>query len=215
MPVSAEAPVEPEQGSLALLLVIDRSGSMGLRGHGVSKMAMAREAAVMAAESCSPTIARRHRLRLEQPVGRAAEHDGRKRRLDAVQQAPDRHDQGRQRRRHLPGAAARLPCHRPGRRPLKHVVLLSDGQSLGVTGSRGCEELGDRVTLSTIRHRPGHRRGPDVAVARGGLGRYYFTDREREIPRIMLRETNVVTRPVAMEGSLSRGRARPVRCCAR
>ena len=37
-------------------------------------------------------------------------------------------------------------------------------------------------------------------LARGGLGRYYFTDRVREVPRIMLRETNVVTRPVAMEG---------------
>src|SRR5207302_645535 len=60
MPVSAEPPIEPQQGSLALFLVVDRSGSMdiisggGTSSGGATKMAMAREAAVEAAGLLQP-----------------------------------------------------------------------------------------------------------------------------------------------------------------
>src|SRR6185436_18687730 len=58
-PVSAEPPVEPQQGSLALFLVVDRSGSMdvisgGAAASGASKIAMAREAAIQAADLLQP-----------------------------------------------------------------------------------------------------------------------------------------------------------------
>src|SRR5205807_7513387 len=60
MPVSAEPPIEPQQGSLALFLVIDRAGSMDLvsggspASGGGTKMAMAREAAIEAAGLLQP-----------------------------------------------------------------------------------------------------------------------------------------------------------------
>ena len=96
------------------------------------------------------------------------------------------------------------------------MILLSDGQSFGSNWDALLAQYrASGVTLSTIGI------GQDIdtnlmsLLARGGLGRYDFTDRVREIPRIMLRETNVVTRPVAMEGRDSRGWAPPARCCAR
>src|SRR5207244_3908737 len=58
LPVSAEPPVEPQQGSLALFLVIDRSGSMdvvtGGASSGATKIAMAREAAIEATRLLQP-----------------------------------------------------------------------------------------------------------------------------------------------------------------
>src|SRR5207302_1677836 len=60
LPVSAEPPIEPQQGSLALFLVIDRSGSMdmftggGASAGGASKMAMADQAASEAAGLLQP-----------------------------------------------------------------------------------------------------------------------------------------------------------------
>src|SRR5262249_16703016 len=95
----------------------------------------------------------------------------------------------------------------------KHVILLSDGQSWGGNYAQLLERMrADGITLSTIGI------GQDIdadlmsLLARGGQGRYYFSDRVREIPRIMLRETNVVTRPVVMEGQTQPrlGRASPL-----
>src|SRR5256885_9044742 len=60
LPVSAEPPIEPKQGSLALFLVIDRSGSMdvltggGSASGGASKLSMAREAAIEATGLLQP-----------------------------------------------------------------------------------------------------------------------------------------------------------------
>jgi Mg-chelatase subunit ChlD len=201
LPLSADAPFQQERGTLALLLVVDRSGSMSLRSDDVTKMAMAREAAVLATETLRPddhlgviafdvrndwivplnTLAANGGIGAVQQAIGTIEADGGTDIFPALQRAYDA----------IAGVDARF----------KHVILLSDGQSWGSNWEALLAQYrASGVTLSTIGI------GQDIdtnlmsLLARGGLGRYYFTDRVREIPRIMLRETNVVTRPVAMEG---------------
>jgi len=92
LPVSAEPPIEPQQGGLALFLVIDRSGSMEYADRwwpssangGATKMAMAREAAIEAVGLLQPqdtvgVIGIRFKL-----SGRTADQAARPRRRQAV-----------------------------------------------------------------------------------------------------------------------------------
>ena len=201
LPLSADAPFQQERGTLALMLVIDRSGSMSLRSDDVTKMAMAREAAVLATETLRPddqlgVIAFDVRNDWIVPLNTLAANGG----LGAVQQAIGtiEADGGTD---IYPALQRAYDAIASVDARFKHVILLSDGQSWGSNWDALLAQYrASGVTLSTIGI------GQDIdtnlmsALARGGLGRYYFTDRVREIPRIMLRETNVVTRPVAMEG---------------
>jgi Mg-chelatase subunit ChlD/uncharacterized membrane protein len=203
LPLSADAPFQQERASLALMLVVDRSGSMSLRTDNVSKMQMAREAALLATETLRPddqlgVIAFDIRNDWIVPLATMAENGG----LGAVQQAIGsiEADGGTD---IYPALARAYEAIAASNARFKHIILLSDGQSWGGAYPQLLEQMrGNNVTLSTIGI------GQDIDVdlmsllARGGLGRYYFTDRVREIPRIMLRETNVVTRPVAMEGQI-------------
>src|SRR5205814_4137215 len=85
--------------------------------------------------------------------------------------------------------------------PLKHIVLMTDGES----NDRGYEDLLARmtpaqITLSTLAI------GSDAdtrllsTLAHLGGGRYYFTERSSEIPRIASKETTILTRNAVIEG---------------
>jgi hypothetical protein len=201
LPLSADAPFQQERGTLALVLVVDRSGSMSLRTDDVTKMAMAREAAVLATETLRPddqlgVLAFDIRNDWVVPLATIAANGG----IGAVQQAIGtiEADGGTD---IYPALLRAYEAIAATDARFKHIILLSDGQSWGGAYDQLLERMrATGVTLSTIGI------GQDIDanlmsyLARGGLGRYYFTDRVREIPRIMLRETNLVTRPVLMEG---------------
>jgi uncharacterized membrane protein/Mg-chelatase subunit ChlD len=205
LPVAAEPPIEPQQGNLALILVIDRSGSMDVVTGGVvggaTKIAMARQAAVEAAGLLQPG----------DTLGVVA--------FDSAFQwvvQPTKLNGNDDIRR----AQAQISTIRPGGgtsifapleaayeavsqidAPLRHVVLLTDGES----SDRGYEALIERmrpsqITLSTLAV------GSDAdtrllsGLARLGGGRYYFTERSAQIPRIASKETTILTRNAVMEG---------------
>src|SRR5438128_2490767 len=88
--------------------------------------------------------------------------------------------------------------------PLKHIILLTDGQS----NDRGYEDLIARmqtaqITLSTLAI------GSDADtrllsnLAHIGGGRYYFTERSTQIPRIASKETTILTRNAVVEGQVA------------
>jgi uncharacterized membrane protein len=209
LPVAAEPPVEPQQGSLALFLVIDRSGSMevvsgGSQGGGASKIAMAREAAIQAAGLLQPDdtlgvvafdsqyqwVVPPTKLHTAEDVQRAQAQISTIKAgggtsilapLDAAYEA-----------------AAKVDA------PLKHVVLLTDGES----NDRGYDELIVRmqpaqITLSTLAIGSDSDTRLLSGLARLGGGRYYFTERTAQIPRIASKETTILTRNAIVEGRIA------------
>jgi Ca-activated chloride channel homolog len=207
LPLSAQPPLEPQQGSLALFLVMDRSGSMDIVAGGVgtaSKMAMAREAAIAATEL----------LQVNDTLGVIAFDSSfqwivqptRLRGQDDAKQAEARISQIR-----AGGGTSILPPLEAAYQeivkldaPLKHIVLMTDGEST----DRGYEDLIARmkpaqVTLSTLAI------GSDAdtkllnSLARLGGGRYYFTERGNQIPKIASKETTILTRNAIVEGQVA------------
>jgi len=88
--------------------------------------------------------------------------------------------------------------------PLRHIVLLTDGES----NDRGYEELiarmqAARVTLSTLAIGSDADTRLLANLARIGGGRYYFTERTTQIPRIASKETTILTRNAVVEGKVA------------
>jgi uncharacterized membrane protein len=210
MPVSAEPPIEPQQGSLALFLVIDRSGSMdivtggGSGGGGQTKMAMAREAAIEAAGLLQPqdtlgVIAFDSSYQWVVPPTRLTGPDDVKRiqaRIAAIKAGGGTSI--------LPPLQAAFEAATQVDAPLKHVVLMTDGES----NDRGYEDLLARmapaqITLSTLAIGSDADTRLLTNLAHIGGGRYYFTERSTQIPRIASKETTILTRNAIVEGQVA------------
>lgn len=204
LPVSARPPAAPQQGNLALFLVIDRSGSMEMGIGGSSKIAMARTAAGRAAEMLQPNdtlgviafdstfqwIVPRTTLRGPDDV-RAAEL-----RIESIQAGGGTSI--------LPPLQAALEAAAGTDAALKHVVLLTDGES-NDTGYEGllARMRPHQVTLSTLAIGSDADRKLLASLARLGGGRSYFTERSTQIPQIAAKEATILTRNAVVEGQAS------------
>jgi uncharacterized membrane protein len=210
LPVSATPPIEPQQGSLALFLVIDRSGSMdivsggGTGATGATKMAMAREAAIEAAGLLQP----------EDTLGVLAFDSS----FQWVVQPTKLHtpDDVKQIQARiatikagggtsiLPPLQAAFEAAAASDAPLKHIVLMTDGES----NDRGYEDLlarmsANQITLSTLAIGSDADTRLLTSLAHLGGGRYYFTERTTQIPRIASKETSILTRNAVIEGQVA------------
>jgi Ca-activated chloride channel homolog len=209
LPVSATPPVAPQQGSLALFLVMDRSGSMDIASgssgsSGVTKMAMAREAAIEAAGLLQPqdtlgVIAFDSSFDWVVPPTRLQTEDDVKNiqaRIATVKAGGGTSI--------LPPLQAAFEAAAATSAPLKHIVLMTDGES----NDRGFEDLlgrmaPDHITLSTLAIGSDADTKLLTSLAHLGGGRYYFTERSTQIPRIASKETNILTRNAVVEGRVA------------
>lgn len=201
LPVDPKPPPRRERGSVTLILVIDKSGSMDLYRNDVSKIAMAREAAMLAAESLQPDdvvgvlafdtrqqwVVPPTRLQapsdLEQVKARIAglQADGGTNIFPALEAAYQ--------------AAAASPT------PLKHIVLLTDGQSAdGDYAGLIARMKPASITLTTVGIGSDTDTELLTRLALMGDGRFYSTERAQEIPRIVTRETTIVSSSPLVEG---------------
>jgi Ca-activated chloride channel homolog len=205
LPVSATPPLEPQQGSLALFLVIDRSGSMDIVSGGgpggATKMAMAREAAIEAAGL----------LQMQDTIGVIAFDSSFQWVIPPTRLQTPADIQNIQARiatirsgggtSILPPLQAAFDAATNVDAPLKHIVLMTDGES----NDRGYEDLMARmtarqITLSTLAIGSDADTKLLTSLAHMGGGRYYFTERSNQIPRIASKETNILTRNAIVEG---------------
>ena len=196
LPVTSEVPEREEKNSVALALVIDKSGSMsGTGSDGVAKVEMAKEASRLSLEELEPydqagVVAFDSANWWLVPIGEI----GSEARLEEMQDSvgtlvanggTDIYPALLTAYQGLAGAPA----------PRRHIVLLTDGISPpgNYPGLLSALEEND-ITLSTIAV------GPDVDVgllqwlAEEGRGRFYFTSRARDIPRILTKETRLAAR---------------------
>jgi Mg-chelatase subunit ChlD len=183
--------------SVALVLVVDNSGSMGDNVGGMTKMDLAKEAALAALDLLAPT----------DQLGLVA-FDDRPRWLRDVSDLDDTDAARRQIRQMAPsGGTAIYPALETAydalatnQAKVKHIVLLTDGISPAGDYPRLTERMrAAGITLSTI----GVGTDADVNLLRQladmGSGRFYEGSDPFEVPQILVKETLEIARTAVVE----------------
>jgi uncharacterized membrane protein len=191
LPVRFDGEKEKSQPSLAIVLVIDRSGSMS-----GPKIEMAKESARATAEVLEPddlisvvafdnqpyTVVRlqraSNRLRISTDIARLQPGGGTNI-LPALQEA--------------------YQVLAPVNAKVKHVILLSDGQA-GYEGiAEVCREMrANRITVSAVGIGDADRNLLQL-VAENGEGRFYLAEDASELPKIFVKETQEVQKSQLVE----------------
>jgi Ca-activated chloride channel family protein len=206
LPVRSSVRSHRDQGRVALLLVIDQSGSMAddVYSEGTTKLEMARQAAVLSAQQLGPRDLvgilsfesfRHWVLPITGVLGLGP---------TAVQDrlAPLTADGGTD---IFPALSQAFDAIKDTDGRYKHIILLTDGMSCCAGDYPGLLDRmrGANVTLSTIAIGGDADQQLLSQLAKQGDGRYYFAEHARDIPRLMTRETELATRGPIVEGAIT------------
>ena len=207
LPVSSDPAPRPEKGRTALVLILDRSASMEEGRHtedGVTKFEMAKTAARLALDD----------LREGDTLGILSfdtENDW----VVPLQQITSAADKESIERRIMdlrsgggtniyPAVAQAAEALRGVSTPAKHLVLLTDGREAGRPdyGTLLAGLRADGISLSTI----GIGRDVDTdlltRLAKLTEGRYYFTERVNNIPKIVFKELDLTLKEAVIQGAV-------------
>lgn len=195
LPVRLESERRQDQPSVALSLVIDRSGSM--QG---APLALAQSAALAAARALGPDD-------LIEVIAFDSDPD----RVVRMQSARNRVRIENELRRMRPGGGTAIfPALDAASQDLavtraltRHVILLTDGEGQPDEPGRIRDIVdamfGDGVTVTSVGLGTSVNRSLLDDVARRGHGRAYYTADASSLPQIFVRETSLVARSAAVE----------------
>jgi Ca-activated chloride channel family protein len=200
LPVDLELPDQMVTSQASLILIIDTSGSMGasVMGSSRSQQDVANEGAAIAIRS----LERRDQVGL-------IEFNSDAREVVPLQQNTNPDQAARAALALTPNGGTNMPPAldlamgrlRNARTNVKHIVVLSDGQSMGA------EQLPEKVramrregiTVSTIAVGDGADRQMMRRMAQEGGGAFYEVDNPTILPRIFLKAISVVRPPLIRE----------------
>lgn len=197
LPVSLDVRQKKHFPSLGLAIVIDKSGSMGQSDFGQSKMQLALEAASTAVDFLSErdfvTVITFDSA--AQTVVSLQKVEDKKRIIADIQAIE------------MGGGTSMYPGIRQGYEALlaseaqiKHLIVLSDGQSEGgdFPGiARAVRDAG--MTLTAVAVGTDSDQQTMKQIADLGGGRFYFTDRADTLPQIFTREAFLASRSTIIE----------------
>ena len=206
LPVRSSVRSHRDEGRVALLLVIDTSGSMADDPYreGATKLAMAKQAALLSTQQLTPRDQvglltfdsfQHWVLPMTNVLGMGS---------TAIEDrlAPLQADGGTD---IFPALSTAFDAIKQTSARYKHIILMTDGMSCCGGDYAGLEDRmrGANVTLSTIAVGGDADQALLTQLARQGDGRYYFAEHARDIPRLMTRETELATRGPLVEGTIT------------
>jgi len=201
LPVFMDLPTTLEFPGLCLLLVIDKSSSMGEKNTSRSKLEAAKVAAFSAVELLNPIdkvgiLAFDTDIQWVVRVTRAGNRKKIARQLSTLY--------GEGGTRLYPGLQEAALVLKDISAAKKHVIVLSDG----LTDKADFRSLvqamrKNDITVSTVAVGGGSDRDLMESIARWGGGRSYYTDDAESIPRIFVGETKIAATKVIIEKQLT------------
>jgi uncharacterized membrane protein/uncharacterized protein YegL len=192
LPVRCDFEKEKENPSLAMALVIDRSGSMSGEKIEMAKTAARSAVELLSSQDYAGVVAFDDQAFWVADLQSAAAKQTIISRIASIQEGGGTNI--------APGLELAMQALRASSAKLKHVILLTDGVSEpGPFQELASQMAQDHITVSTVGVGSDADQQLLEQIAQWGGGRYYFTDAPQNIPQIFARETMVASKSAIQE----------------